>query len=65
LDLGRSRFDELANHLREPQGRLYIGGDMTENSHSEGAVLAAYRMSKFIGEREGRTQAGVLKKTGQ
>jgi monoamine oxidase len=52
LDLGRSRFDPLANKLREPQGRLYIGGDMTENSHSEGAVLAAFRISKAIAERE-------------
>lgn len=53
LELGRSRFDTLANQLREPQGRLYLGGDMTENSHSEGAVIAARRMSKAIVEREG------------
>jgi monoamine oxidase len=25
LKLGRSRFDELANELRRPEGRLYIG----------------------------------------
>jgi monoamine oxidase len=56
LKLGRSRFDALANKLREPQGRLYLGGDMTENSHSEGAVLAAFRMSKAIAEREGRAK---------
>jgi monoamine oxidase len=55
LELGRSRFDALARKLREPQGRLYIGGDMTENSHSEGAVQAALRMSKAIMQREGRT----------
>lgn len=48
LDLGRSRFDELANALRRPQGRLYIGGDTTEDSHSEGAVVAAMRISKEI-----------------
>jgi monoamine oxidase len=56
LKLGRSRFDALANKLREPQGRLYLGGDMTENSHSEGAVLAAFRISKAIAEREGRAK---------
>lgn len=48
LELGRSRFDDLANALRRPQGRLYIGGDTTEDSHSEGAVVAALRMSKEI-----------------
>ena len=52
IELGRSRFDTLANKLREPQGRLYIGGDMTEDSHSEGAVVAALRMSKAIADRE-------------
>ncbi len=45
---GRSRFDALAEHLRKPQGRLFIGGDTTENSHSEGAVEAALRMSGKI-----------------
>jgi len=55
LELGRSRFDALANKLREPQDRLYIGGDMTEDSHSEGAVVAALRMSQAIATREGRT----------
>jgi monoamine oxidase len=54
LELGRSRFDELAAKLREPHGRLFIGGDTTENSHSEGAVLAAFRMSRAISKREGR-----------
>jgi monoamine oxidase len=48
LELGRSRFDDLANALREPQGRLYIGGDTTEDSHSEGAVVAALRMTRAI-----------------
>ena len=48
LELGRSRFDDLANELRRPQGRLYIGGDTTEDSHSEGAVVAALRISKDI-----------------
>jgi monoamine oxidase len=52
LDLGRSRFDDLANALRRPQGRLYIGGDTTEDSHSEGAIVAALRMSKDIVRRK-------------
>lgn len=51
LVLGRSRFDDLANELRRPQGRLYIGGDTTEDSHSEGAVVAALRMARQIVER--------------
>lgn len=55
IELGRSRFDKLANALRAPQGRLYIGGDMTENSHSEGAVQAAFRMSRALIKREGKT----------
>jgi monoamine oxidase len=53
LELGRSRFDDLANELRRPQGRLYIGGDTTEDSHSEGAVVAALRISKDIIRRRG------------
>ncbi|MGH8608260.1 MAG: hypothetical protein ACREX9_12835, partial [Gammaproteobacteria bacterium] len=30
---------------------LYIGGDTTEDSHSEGAVVAALRMARQIIER--------------
>lgn len=48
LELGRSRFDGLAAELRRPQGAVWIGGDTTENSHSEGAVQAALRMAKEI-----------------
>jgi monoamine oxidase len=48
LDLGRSRYDALAQELRRPQGRVWIGGDTTENSHSEGAVQAAQRMAREI-----------------
>ncbi|HEX5754667.1 MAG TPA: FAD-dependent oxidoreductase [Archangium sp.] len=48
LELGRSRFDALANVLRRPHGRLLIGGDTTEDSHSEGAVVAALRMKRQI-----------------
>jgi monoamine oxidase len=56
LALGRSRFDDLANELRRPQGRLYIGGDTTEDSHSEGAVVAALRIAKDIIARRGELQ---------
>lgn len=56
LELGRSRFDELASELRRPQGRLYIGGDTTEDSHSEGAVIAALRMARQIIERRAELQ---------
>ncbi len=56
LELGRSRFDDLANELRRPQGRLYIGGDTTEDSHSEGAVVAALRISKAIIARRAELQ---------
>jgi monoamine oxidase len=51
LAQGRSRFDDLANALRKPHGRLYIGGDTTEDSHSEGAVVAAQRIAKDIVRR--------------
>jgi monoamine oxidase len=56
LELGRSRFDDLANELRRPHGRLYIGGDTTEDSHSEGATVAALRMARQIIERRGELE---------
>ena len=49
---GRSRFDSLARELRRPQGRVWIGGDTTENSHSEGAVQAALRMAAELVARK-------------
>lgn len=49
LSLGRSRFDDLAATLRTPEGNIWIGGDTTENSHSEGAVQAAQRMAAQVG----------------
>jgi monoamine oxidase len=48
LSLGRSRFDDLAAALRTPEGGIWIGGDTTENSHSEGAVQAAQRMAAQV-----------------
>ena len=48
LELGRSRYDDLADELRRPEGAVWIGGDTTENSHSEGSVQAALRMAKEL-----------------
>ncbi|HET9768073.1 MAG TPA: NAD(P)/FAD-dependent oxidoreductase [Thermoanaerobaculia bacterium] len=56
LEEKRSRFDDLADELRRPQGRLYIGGDTTEDSHSEGAVVAALRIAKDIVRRRAELQ---------
>lgn len=51
----RSRFDFLAHHLRTPFGgpdnrRIFFGGDTTYGSHSEGAALSAFAISKNIQE---------------
>jgi monoamine oxidase len=51
LELGRSRFDALADELRRPQGRIYFGGDTTVDSHSEGAVVSALDISRQLIER--------------
>ncbi len=52
--LGRSRFDQLADDLRGPHGRILIGGDTTDTSHSDGAVRAGLRMARVIAERIGQ-----------
>ncbi len=44
VDRHRSRFDEFAEHLRSPHGRVHIGGDTTQSSHSDGALVSAARM---------------------
>lgn len=49
----RSRFDALAAALRAPHGRVLVGGDTTDSSHSDGAVRAALRMSAVIEARLG------------
>jgi monoamine oxidase len=46
--LRRSRFDHLADALRAPHGRILIGGDSTDSSHSDGAVRAGQRMAAHI-----------------
>jgi monoamine oxidase len=56
---GRSRYDELADALRAPHGRLLIGGDSTDSSHSDGAVRAGQRMAAHILERVGFAEAAA------
>jgi monoamine oxidase len=50
---GRSRFDHLANVLRQPFGvydtnQIYIAGDTTFGSHSEGAGYSALTIAKRL-----------------
>lgn len=47
-ELGRSRFDALAERLRRPIGRVHLAGDTTEGSHSDGAVRAAARVARQL-----------------
>ena len=51
--VGRSRFDELSDEVRRPQGRLYLAGDFTENTHSDGASWSAIRVVRQICAAEG------------
>lgn len=52
--VGRSRFDELSNGLRKAHGHLYFGGDFTESSHSDGAIISALRVSAQIKQAMGK-----------
>ncbi|MEB3236025.1 MAG: FAD-dependent oxidoreductase [Candidatus Sericytochromatia bacterium] len=61
--VGRSRFDALSRAVREPQGRLYLAGDFTEGSHSDGAAWSAIRVVRQICAREG-VQAPLMPGTG-
>jgi len=45
---GRSRFDELSLAIRQPENRVYLAGDFTETSHSDGAFISAARVVKQI-----------------
>jgi monoamine oxidase len=45
---GRSRFDALSGALRAPHGRVLIGGDTTDSSHSDGAARAGQRMAAVV-----------------
>lgn len=55
---GRSRFDELADEVRRPEHRVYLGGDFTEGSHSDGAFVAAQRVARQIHEARAGSSAG-------
>ncbi|MGZ3804377.1 MAG: flavin monoamine oxidase family protein [Pseudobdellovibrionaceae bacterium] len=50
--VGRSRFDDISDAMRKPQGRVYFGGDFTEGTHSDGAAVSAIRIVKDILLRE-------------
>lgn len=52
--VGRSRFDALSQNLRKAHGHLYFAGDFTESSHSDGAVIAAQRVSRQIAQAMGK-----------
>jgi monoamine oxidase len=54
--LGRSRFDRLSAALRAPHGRILIGGDSTDSSHSDGAVAAGQRMASVVASTAGALQ---------
>ena len=45
---GRSRFDELSQEVRKTENRIYLAGDFTESSHSDGAFISADRVVKQI-----------------
>ncbi len=54
--VGRSRWDGLSELVRQPQlGRLYLAGDFTEGTHSDGAVRSAQRVVQQITRAEGRS----------
>jgi monoamine oxidase len=50
--VGRSRFDALSDEIRKPHGRLYLAGDFTEGTHSDGAVKSAIRVIDQIRQDE-------------
>ena len=51
--VGRSRFDDLSNEIRRPENGLYMAGDFTESSHSDGAFISASRVVKQILQKRG------------
>jgi monoamine oxidase len=44
----RSRFDDLSNEIRRPENHVYLAGDFTESSHSDGAFISAHRVVQAI-----------------
>jgi monoamine oxidase len=57
VDRGRSRFDEPAQALRRPHGRLRFAGDTLESSHSDGAIRSAQRVAREIVAQESGSSA--------
>ena len=53
--VGRSRFDALSDSMRQPQGRVYFAGDFTEDTHSNGATIAAKRVVEAILQQDDHT----------
>ncbi|MBM3260240.1 MAG: FAD-dependent oxidoreductase [Candidatus Sericytochromatia bacterium] len=58
--VGRSRYDAMSRAVREPQGRLYLAGDFTESSHSDGAAWSAIRVVRQICAREGKVAPRMM-----
>ncbi len=46
--VGRSRFDELSNAIRKSENHIFLAGDFTESSHSDGAFISAKRVTQEI-----------------
>lgn len=46
--VGRSRYDELSNEVRQPEHGIHLAGDFTESSHSNGAVISGQRAVRQI-----------------
>jgi monoamine oxidase len=51
---GRSRFDALSDEIRRPENGVYLAGDFTESSHSDGAFISAHRAARAIVAALGR-----------
>ena len=51
--VGRSRFDQMSDDIRTPENNVYLAGDHTESSHSDGAVNSAVRVVSQIMKAEG------------
>jgi monoamine oxidase len=58
---GRSRFDALSEEVRRPEHGVYLAGDFTESSHSEGAFVSATRVVQQIRAARARGSAGAAK----
>ena len=55
--VGRSRFDGMSDEIRTPENNVYLAGDHTESSHSDGAVNSALRVVQQIFKTEQKTSS--------